>query len=157
MLKNIFFYLLNNISFKLDLQNQFLHEFFNNSLLWGRGEESVLWWQPLSTYFLSPYSFTLIYFPGNILAPLLLLLFKDRWWFLLQKTSFSIFCIFIFRRGGGDWETKYFFARVWGWVLLFWGLCLIYCMYYSQSSSIPMLFYYLAPLQYDTIVTSWCM
>ena len=34
LLKNIFFYLLNNISYKLDLKNQFLHKFFNDSLLW---------------------------------------------------------------------------------------------------------------------------
>ena len=28
---------LNNISYTLDLKNQFLHEFFNNSLQWGGG------------------------------------------------------------------------------------------------------------------------
>ena len=33
MLKNIFWNLLNNICYKLELKNLFLHEIFNNSLL----------------------------------------------------------------------------------------------------------------------------
>ena len=42
MKKNIFFNLLNNSSYKLDLKNQLLLEFFNNSLLWGGGGQAAI-------------------------------------------------------------------------------------------------------------------
>ena len=42
IIKNLIYFLnpQNNITYKLDLKNQFLHEFFNNNLVW-RGSTAL--------------------------------------------------------------------------------------------------------------------